>query len=109
MRHVDVDRRLLRQNVRTDEPLTNARRIDDLVWDPVLIISDALWHIGPDATAEQLRSYLVQSHGFAGINGLYDFHDGSQRGIGIGAVIIDRWDKDKNDVTAVSRGGGIPR
>ncbi|MGA2392919.1 MAG: ABC transporter substrate-binding protein [Candidatus Lustribacter sp.] len=61
-------------------------------WDPAMLLVDALRHLGPDATATQIRDYLEQLHGFAGINGIYDFRDGSQRGLGINAEMVIRWD-----------------
>ena len=44
--------------------------------------------------------------GWIGINGSYDYTDGSQRGIGIDAVVIDRWDAAKDDFVIVSKAGG---
>jgi branched-chain amino acid transport system substrate-binding protein len=79
---------------------------DDLIWDPALLLVDTLRHIGPNGSADAARKYLTTLHGFAGINGLYDFRDGSQRGLGIGSVIMDRWDPAKNDFVAVSKPGG---
>lgn len=61
-------------------------------WDPALIIIDALRHLGPSPTSEQIRNYIEQLHGFAGINGIYDFRDGSNRGLGIGDAFIVKWD-----------------
>lgn len=61
-------------------------------WDPAMILVDALRRLGPDANATQIRDYVEQLHGFAGINGLYDFRDGSQRGLGINAEMVIRWD-----------------
>src|ERR1700733_13160623 len=50
-------------------------------WDPALIAVDALRHVGTNATPEAVRAYIEGLHGWAGINGLYDFRDGSQRGL----------------------------
>jgi len=37
---------------------------------------------------------------------VYDFRDGSQRGIGQNAYVIDRWGPDLGDFVAASRTGG---
>jgi branched-chain amino acid transport system substrate-binding protein len=82
---------------------------NSLAWDPAAIVVDTLRHLGTAAMATQIRDYLVNLHGFAGVNGIYDFRDGRQRGIGINAVVIDRWDPVRNRFTAVSQPGGALR
>jgi branched-chain amino acid transport system substrate-binding protein len=77
-----------------------------LAWDPALLVIDAFKKIGTDATAEQLNDYIQHLNGWAGINGVYDFRDGSQRGIGIDGVVVDRWDAAKDDFVPVSKPGG---
>jgi branched-chain amino acid transport system substrate-binding protein len=77
-----------------------------LPWDPAMIVIDALRHLGPNATAPQIRDYILALHSWAGINGMYDFRDGRQRGIGINAVVIDRWDAKANRFTIASAPGG---
>jgi branched-chain amino acid transport system substrate-binding protein len=79
------------------------------VWDTVLIVIDAFRHIGTTATAEQLRDYIGNLHGWVGINGVYDFSDPEQRGISEGSIVIDRWDRAKNDFVPISKPGGIPK
>jgi branched-chain amino acid transport system substrate-binding protein len=76
-------------------------------WDPAMILVDALRRLGPDATATQVRDYIEQLHGFAGINGVYDFRDGSQRGIGINTAMIVRWDPTDKHWIPVTRAGGL--
>ena len=78
-------------------------------WDPALIVVDALRHTGLEATPEAVRSYIEGLHGFVGINGVYDFRDGSQRGLSENAAIIIRYDAAKNTFTGVSQAGGAPR
>lgn len=51
----------------------------NLAWDPTMLLVDALRKLGPDATALQLRDYILSLHGWAGINGVYDFSDGRPR------------------------------
>jgi branched-chain amino acid transport system substrate-binding protein len=77
-------------------------------WDPALIVIDALKHLGTGATAAQIHAYIEALHGFAGVNGLYDFRDGSQRGIGLSSAVIVQWSPAKSTFVAVSSGGGIP-
>jgi branched-chain amino acid transport system substrate-binding protein len=79
-----------------------------LIWDGAMLFVDALRHTGPDATPAQVQAYLVSLHGWAGINGLYDFRDRSQRGIGVGVAVMDRWSESRNDFVPVSRPGGVP-
>jgi branched-chain amino acid transport system substrate-binding protein len=75
-------------------------------WDPAMILIDALRHLGPDATAVQVRDYIEGLHGFAGINGLYDFRDGSQRGLGINTEMVVRFDPATKRWIPVTRPGG---
>jgi branched-chain amino acid transport system substrate-binding protein len=77
-----------------------------LPWDPALLVIDAYRHAGADATPDQLRDYLVHLHGFAGINGIYDFRDNSNRGIGENNAEMTRWDPDRGVFVAISHAGG---
>jgi branched-chain amino acid transport system substrate-binding protein len=77
-------------------------------WDPALIVIDALEHTGADATPDAVRAYIEASHGFVGINGLYDFRDGSQRGLGLNTAVIVHWDAVNSVFTGVSKPGGAP-
>lgn len=63
-----------------------------LVWDPVMIVIDGLRALGPNASAEALRNWILNLHSWAGIGGLYDFRDGSQKGLGLNAMTVYRWD-----------------
>jgi branched-chain amino acid transport system substrate-binding protein len=75
-------------------------------WDPAMILISALRDIGANASAQQIRDYILNLHGWAGINGIYDFRDGSQRGIGERSLVIDRWDKARGVFVAVSLPAG---
>jgi hypothetical protein len=75
-------------------------------WDPTMIVIDAYRHIGPDATADQLRDYVDNLHGYAGTSGVYDFGDPEQRGLTINALVIDKWDPATQDFVPASRPGG---
>jgi branched-chain amino acid transport system substrate-binding protein len=67
----------------------------DVAWDPGLIIVQALRTLGPDAKAAQIRDYIENLHGFAGVNGFYDFRTGDQRGLNPNDTSIVMWDPAK--------------
>ena len=77
-----------------------------LPWDPLMIFVSALRALGPDATADQVRDYILHLHGWVGINGVYDFADGSQRGIGENAGEIVQWITAKHGWVRASRPRG---
>lgn len=77
-----------------------------LIWDPAMLIVNALRAVGPDASAEKLHEWILNQHSWAGIDGIYDFADGSQRGIGLNAMIVYRWDAPSNSFVVSSRAGG---
>jgi branched-chain amino acid transport system substrate-binding protein len=78
-----------------------------LPWDPIMILVDALRAVGPDATADQIRSHILHLHGWVGINGVYDFSDGSQRGIGENAGEMVQWISAKHGWVRASRPRGF--
>jgi branched-chain amino acid transport system substrate-binding protein len=75
------------------------------VWDPVIILVDALNKLGPNATPAQLRDFI---NGYRGIGmfGHYDFRAVPQRGIGVESVIMVRWSPEKDTWVGVSKAGG---
>jgi branched-chain amino acid transport system substrate-binding protein len=77
-------------------------------WDPALIVVDALRHAGLDATPDAIRAYIEGLHSWAGINGLYDFRDGSQRGLAENTAIVIRWNGSNATFAGVSKPGGAP-
>ena len=79
-----------------------------LAWDPALIILNGYRQFGASITAQQLRTFILAQHHFAGINGYYDFSSGDQHGLGFDSVVMVGWDKDKQDFFAASSGGGTP-
>ena len=46
---------------------------------------DAYRRLGTDATAEQVRNYLLGLRGWAGIDGVYDFTDREHANRGLGS------------------------
>jgi branched-chain amino acid transport system substrate-binding protein len=79
-----------------------------LIWDPAVLMITALRALGTGATATQIRDYIDNIHDFAGIAGVYDFRDGSHRGLSQKDVVVMRWDATKNNWIAVSKLGGAP-
>jgi branched-chain amino acid transport system substrate-binding protein len=78
-----------------------------LGWDPTMIVVDAIRRLGPNAPAQKYREYINTLHGYAGINGIYDFRDGSQHGIGQNAVIMMKWDAASSEFKQVSKRNGV--
>ena len=77
-----------------------------LSWDPAMIVIDAFRAKGVDASAAQINDYLQHLNRWTGINGVYDFRAVPQRGVGIDAVVIDRWLPATKDFAVVSKPGG---
>jgi branched-chain amino acid transport system substrate-binding protein len=80
----------------------------NLAWDSAFIVIDALKKYGPNATARQIHDYIENLHGWTGIDGEYDFRDGSQRGLGERNILMMRWDPERGVFAAVSKAGGLP-
>jgi branched-chain amino acid transport system substrate-binding protein len=77
-------------------------------WDPLTILIDGYRKLGPQATAAQMRDYILSVHGFAGIMGYYDFRTKDQRGLDVHSTGAMEWDKSKQNFVVVSRPGGAP-
>ncbi len=77
-------------------------------WDPTLIIVSGLRQLGPNATATQLRDYILKLHDFAGLNGMYDFRRGDQHGLDPLSSPLVRWDKTAGTFVLISKPGGMP-
>ncbi len=78
-------------------------------WDSTMVVIDALRHLGSDVSASALRDYLLTLHGWAGVDGIYDFRAIPQRGIGQSSIVMVRWDADKAGWIPVSKFGGALR
>ncbi|MDF2115196.1 ABC transporter substrate-binding protein [Roseiarcaceae bacterium H3SJ34-1] len=79
-----------------------------LSWDPAMIVIDALRHLELNASPAQVREYLTQLKGFAGVNGIYDFPANPQRGLGGDSVVVTRWNATQQSFEMVSKPGGVP-
>jgi len=77
-------------------------------WDVGVVVVDALRHVGPNPTADQVRRYIEGIHGLPGAAASFDFRDGSQRGVTAAMVIIASWDPVAKTFIAVSEPGGKP-
>jgi branched-chain amino acid transport system substrate-binding protein len=79
-----------------------------LAWDPAMLVVTALKKLGTNATGDQIRSTIASLKGYVGVNGEYDFKAVPQRGIGVDAVVMVRWDAGKDAWVGVSKLGGAP-
>jgi branched-chain amino acid transport system substrate-binding protein len=79
-----------------------------LAWDTALIVVEALRKLGTNATATQIRDYIMGIRGWSGINGRYDFATYPQRGLGAGSGVMVRWEKSKGTWVSASALGGSP-
>jgi branched-chain amino acid transport system substrate-binding protein len=79
-----------------------------LAWDPTMLVLDAYKKLGFNATAEQIKDFIDGQRNWVGINGVYDFHAVPQRGVGVGSVLMVRWDPAKDTWVGVSKLGGKP-
>jgi branched-chain amino acid transport system substrate-binding protein len=77
-----------------------------IAWDPAQIVIEALRHLGTQATAAQIRDYIVHLRGVAGINGIYDFKTSPQRGLNLRDAIVSRWNPAKQTWDPVTGPGG---
>jgi branched-chain amino acid transport system substrate-binding protein len=78
-------------------------------WDPARIIVSGLRKLGPNATPEQLREYIANLRGFAGVSGAYDFSIGDQHGLTQDSQLVVRYDPSAPGLMkVVSQQGGAP-
>jgi branched-chain amino acid transport system substrate-binding protein len=79
-----------------------------VAWDPTMLVLDGLHALGPAATAESLRAWIAGQQAWAGTNGTYDFKAIEQRGIGVAAATLYRWNPSKRAYDVSSGPGGAP-
>jgi hypothetical protein len=48
--------------------------------------------VGPDASAQRIRDYILGLKNWVGVQGTYDFTTGDQRGASTSATALFRWD-----------------
>ena len=73
-----------------------------------MLMAHALRSLGADATALQVRDFLIHLKGYAGINGIYDFEKVPQRGVDIEDAVVTRWSPQANTWQVVSKPTGAP-
>lgn len=78
------------------------------VWDAASIVLSGLRKIGPNATAEELKNYILGLRNFAGIDGVYDFSRGDGHGLSDQSVVMAGFNSATKEFYAVSGMGGIP-
>ncbi len=78
------------------------------VYDMTMMVVDALKKLPPDPNAAQMRDYLLHLHDWVGVNAVYDFRDGSQRGIGQNGYLMARYEPATTTFIAASKPGGNP-
>lgn len=76
-----------------------------ITWEPAQIVTEAYRKLGFEATAEQIRQFISQYHE-VGIDGLFNFDAIPQRGVGIDAIVLVKWDQAKDTWVGASRPGG---
>jgi branched-chain amino acid transport system substrate-binding protein len=81
---------------------------DNYAWDPASLIVAGLRKLGTNATAAQLRDYILHVRGMVGIGGTYDFTTGNMHGISDDGVMMVEYDPAKQTFVAVSKPGGVP-
>jgi branched-chain amino acid transport system substrate-binding protein len=79
-----------------------------LGWDPATIVVDALRKLPPNATAAQLRDYLLKVKGIAGVNGVYNFDAAPQRGMTLNNIIVSVWDAKADTWKVMAAPTGVP-
>ena len=72
-------------------------------WDPGIITVAALKKYGFGLTTAQMKDFIDTLHGFPGVYGIYDFRDGSQRGLAPSNGIVVKWDPARDYWTPVSK------
>jgi branched-chain amino acid transport system substrate-binding protein len=77
-------------------------------WDAGLIVIDALKALGPGATAAQVRDHIANLTDFAGIDGIYNFKENPERGLGADSAIVVRYDAPTKAWVWLTEPGGKP-
>jgi branched-chain amino acid transport system substrate-binding protein len=72
------------------------------VFDPAMIVVDALRKVGPDASAQRIRDHILGLKNWVGVQGTYDFTTGDQRGASTDAVALFRWDAPSGNFVQVA-------
>jgi hypothetical protein len=68
----------------------------------------ALRTLGPQVTAEQVRSYIANLTDFPGVAGVYNFKTSPERGLGVQDTVVLRWNAAHGRFEWASKPGGGP-
>jgi branched-chain amino acid transport system substrate-binding protein len=79
-----------------------------LAYDPGMIVVNVLRRLGTNATPKQVRDAILNLRGYVGINGVYNFSTGDNRGLGVGNVVLVRYDAGRDLFVPISKPGGAP-
>jgi branched-chain amino acid transport system substrate-binding protein len=77
-------------------------------WDAALITVEGLRALGPNATPDALRKWILGLKDFAGVNGIYDFTRYPERGLSHDTSVIVTYDPKGPSWKWVSQIGGAP-
>ena len=89
----------------------NHLKADNMVatsWDAGLIVVSGLRKLGVKASASQLRNYIANLTGFAGVDGEYNFKKYPQRGLGPKESTVTTYDAKTQSWVWLSKPGGAP-
>lgn len=92
---------LKEHNLRADNQVATS-------WDAGLIVVAGLRKLGPDATASQLRDFILHLDNFAGVDGIYDFTKNPERGLGPESSTVTTYDPATKSWKWLSKPGGEP-
>ena len=78
-------------------------------WEPAMLVIAGLQKLGPDRDRRPAsRLFLSELHGFAGVNGTYDFPKHPQRGLDDSNVVVTKWNRATKVWDIVSKPRGAP-
>ena len=80
----------------------------ETVWDPAMLVVQALRKLGPAATAAGVRDFIAGLDAWDGCYGKYDFKRSPQRGLDVSNAVIMRWRPERGVFEPVSQPGGAP-
>jgi branched-chain amino acid transport system substrate-binding protein len=86
-------------------------RADNMVatsWDAGLIVVASLRKLGTKATAAQIKDYIDGLTNFPGVDGIYNFKEYAQRGLGPDASTVTAYDAKTDSWVWLSKPGGAP-
>jgi branched-chain amino acid transport system substrate-binding protein len=78
-------------------------------WDTGVVAIAALRALGADAAPDQVRTWVNNLHGLAGVQAVFDFRTVDMRGIPIDAARLLQWDNAKESWHVASGPGGAAR